>query len=274
MLTPEARARAARFATAEVRRRVFNPMVRPRWIGRSDRFWYPKESAAGLAYVTVDAATGAQAPSFDHAALAGALRDRAGQDVLADRLSLSSLSISEDGTARFAAFGRSWTWDGALTQADLPDHRPGDAVSPDGRWAAFQRGHDLWVREVATGLERPLTEDGTPHYAYAKSPDMNLTSVTLAQKGILLPAAVAWSPDSRRLFTARLDERAVADFPLLQHVPPGGAVRPVVHHMGSRHRTGSWPVLVIVPASPHGTSEPDLLLVAGPGCGPARNLGH
>lgn len=231
MLTPEARARAARFATAEVRRRVFNPMVRPRWIGRSDRFWYPNESAAGLAYVTVDTATGVQAPSFDHAALAGALRDRTGQGVSADRLPLSSLSISEHGTARFAAFGRSWTWDGALTEADLPDHRPGDAASPDGRWAAFRHGHDLWVREVATGLERPLTEDGAPHYAYAKSPDMNLTSVTLAQKGILLPAAVAWSPDSRRLFTARLDERAVADFPLLQHVPPGGAVRPVVHHM-------------------------------------------
>lgn len=231
MLTPQARARAARFAAGEVRRRVFNPMVRPRWIGRSDRFWYPKEGASGLAYMTVDAATGDQAPSFDHAALAGALSDQTGQDVPADRLPLSFLLIDEDGTARFTAFGRSWTWDGALTWAGLPDHRPGDAVSPDGRWAAFCRGCDLWVREVATGSERPLTEDGSPHYAYAKSPDSNLTTVTLAQEGILLPAAVAWSPDSRRLFTARLDERAVADFPLLQHVPPGGVVRPVVHHM-------------------------------------------
>ena len=43
---------------------------------------------------------------------------------------------------------------------------------------------------------------------------------------------------------------------------------------GSRHRKGSWSVLVIMRPSPHGTGEPDLLLAAGPGHGPARTLGH
>ena len=269
MLTSDAQARAARFATAEVRQRVFNPMVRPRWIGCGDQFWYPHESADGIVYVTVDAATGSRAPSFDHAALATALRDNAREDVATGRLPLSSLSITEDGTARFAAFGRAWTWNGTLTQADLPDHRAGDAVSPDGRWAAFRRGHDLWVREIATGAERALTQDGAPHYAYAKSPDMNLTPVTLAQKGILLPAAVAWSPDNRRLFTARLDERAVADLPLLQHVPQGRGVRPVVHHMrfafsGDAHVPLAEPCIVDLAtgAVTRVNVEPEIVFVA------------
>ena len=40
------------------------------------------------------------------------------------------------------------------------------------------------------------------------------------------------------------------------------------------HRTASWPVLVIMRASPHRVGEPDLLLVAGSCRRPARNLGH
>ena len=46
------------------------------------------------------------------------------------------------------------------------------------------------------------------------------------------------------------------------------------HSLGSRHRTGSWPLLLIMLPSLHGLGEPDLLLVAGLDCGPARNLGR
>jgi dipeptidyl-peptidase-4 len=112
-----------------------------------------------------------------------------------------------------------------------PPSAPGETRSPDGKRAAFRRGDDLWVREVGSGAERQLTFDGAPHHAYAKSPDMNLTTVTLARRGITLPAGVLWSPDSSRLFTSRLDEREVADLPLVQHVPDSGSARPVLHTM-------------------------------------------
>ena len=116
MLAADKRARAARFAPAEVRGRVFNPMVRPRWIDGTDWFWYPHESAEGVTCVAVDAATGGRAPF-----------------------------TPEPSPAR--------------------DERPGDNVSPNGRWAAFRRGDDLWARDIATGEERALTNDGAPHYA-------------------------------------------------------------------------------------------------------------
>src|SRR3954470_21137298 len=38
--------------------------------------------------------------------------------------------------------------------------------------------------------------------------------------------------------------------------------------------SGSWPLLVIGPGSPYPGREPTLPLVAGPGFGPARHLGH
>jgi dipeptidyl aminopeptidase/acylaminoacyl peptidase len=122
----------------------------------------------------------------------------------------------------------------ALTAQPEPDP-PGEVRSPDGMHAAFRRGADLWVRELGSGFERQLTLDGVPHHEYAKSPDMNLTTITLARRRIMLPPGVLWSPDSTRLFTSRLDERAVADLPLVQHVPDSGVTRPVLHTIKVAH---------------------------------------
>jgi dipeptidyl aminopeptidase/acylaminoacyl peptidase len=153
------------------------------------------------------------------------------------RLPLDALSIDADDVLRFRAGGWNWAYaNGHCAPAETPDPGlPGEVRSPSGTLAAFRRGHDLWLREVGSGFERQLTFDGAPHHAYAKSSDMNLTTVTLARRGITLPAGVLWSPDSRKLFTSRLDERAVADLPLVQHVPDSGAARPVLHNLKIAH---------------------------------------
>ncbi|HEX3350299.1 MAG TPA: DPP IV N-terminal domain-containing protein, partial [Acetobacteraceae bacterium] len=230
MLSRDLQDRAARFRPAEVRRRLRNPMVRPRWIGDDDRFWYPKETEAGVVFTEVDAATGDRRPAFDHAELAASLAAAAMRAVDAANLPLEDLRIASDGALTFTAFGRAWSWrHGDACKPGLACAGPGEVLSPDGRWAAYRNGHDLWLRETATGATRALTQDGAAHYAYAKSPDMNLTAVTLARRAIVLPAAVLWSPDSRRLFTCRLDERNVPVLPLVQHVPDDGSVRPVLH---------------------------------------------
>ncbi len=187
MLTPERRARAERFLAQNFRPLLYNPQIRPHWIGDTDHFWYRHETTSGATIMIVDAATGVASPAADPAALEAS--------VLA------------------------------------PPARPGETLSPDGTLAAFVRAHDLWLRDTATGAERRLTHDSAAHHAWAKSPDMNLTTVTLQRRGITLPANVLWSPDSRKIFTSRLDERDVLDLPLLQHVPDDGSVRPKLHSM-------------------------------------------
>jgi dipeptidyl aminopeptidase/acylaminoacyl peptidase len=112
-----------------------------------------------------------------------------------------------------------------------PVLRPGETESPNGNVAVFCRDHDLWLRDLAGGVERRLTSDGAPHCAYGASAEMNLTPISLRRRGVVLPANALFSPDGTRVFTSRLDERAVQDFPLLQHVPEDGSVRPLVHHM-------------------------------------------
>ncbi len=112
-----------------------------------------------------------------------------------------------------------------------PALRPGETAAPDGSVAVFCRDHDLWLRDLATDEERRLTTDGAPHNAYGASAEMNLTPISLKRRGVVLPANALFSPDGTRIFTSRLDERDVRDFPLLQHVPEDGSVRPVLHHM-------------------------------------------
>ena len=130
-----------------------------------------------------------------------------------------------------AATGTSTELPEAPTSPDTPPLRPGETAAPDGSVAVFCRDHDLWLHDLATNAERRLTTDGAAHFAYGASAEMNLTPISLKRRGLVLPANVRFSPDGSRLFTSRLDERAVLDFPLLQHVPEDGSVRPILHHM-------------------------------------------
>ncbi|KQU86343.1 hypothetical protein ASD00_31090 [Ensifer sp. Root31] len=107
----------------------------------------------------------------------------------------------------------------------------GETLSPDGKLAAFCRDHNIWLRDTSSGISWPLTTDGVEGFAWGKSPDINLSTITNRRHGIILPAAVTWAPDSSQLFTYHLDERAVAKLPLVQHVPDDGSARPILHEL-------------------------------------------
>jgi dipeptidyl-peptidase-4 len=235
VLTVERRARAERYLASNLRPRIYNPQLRPHWIGETDRFWYRHEAPDGITFTLVDASTGTQREAFDHAAVAAALTADTGLRYEPKRLPIVDLDLTELPDIRLSLPDGRWvrvSHDGAVaSEPQAPARFPGEVRSPDGTLAAFCRDHDLWLRDLATSTETRLTTDGAAHHAYGKSPDMNLTTVTLARRGIKLPANVLWSPDGHKLFTSRLDERAVLDLPLVQHVPDGGGARPVLHMM-------------------------------------------
>jgi len=97
--------------------------------------------------------------------------------------------------------------------------------SPDGRYSCFIRGHDLWLRERASGVERSLTSGGLPHCSYGQLSDTELSTVSYRRS----PSPVGfWSPDSQWFLTHRVDERSLPERAFVQHAPPGGG-RPVLH---------------------------------------------
>ena len=104
---------------------------------------------------------------------------------------------------------------------------PLSVVSPDGRTAVFLKGHDLWARSVEDGREWALTTDGTRDLSYGTGPDAMAQLTLLAQIGLPhMPPVAAWSHDSMKIVTHRLDQRGVREQHLVEDRPAdGGAPR-------------------------------------------------
>ncbi|WP_406400415.1 DPP IV N-terminal domain-containing protein [Streptomyces uncialis] len=110
----------------------------------------------------------------------------------------------------------------AITRID--GHRPAsflDMVSPNGRWAVRLKDHNLWLRDQATGMERPLTTDGEQDHEYGLSPFS--PQVLLGRIGLPhLPPALVWSSDSTRVLTHLTDQRDVRRTHTVDHMPDSG----------------------------------------------------
>lgn len=235
-MTPDALLHRYRRAEAwlpwNMRRLFRNAVLDPYWID-ADRFWWKRETADGWLYEIVHAPSLAAAPAFDHAALAVAFAKAGREDMPASHLPLAWIRPHGGGVDLATAHGR-YRFDGvALTVLPGAPWRDGELPCPDRRFAAVQRGDDLWLRNLADGSERRLTADGEELFGYAASPGSTLEAVTQRRSGRSPLPVVQWSPDSRRLVTHRLDERRVRQVHLLEAAPKDGDAIP---------RAYAWPM--------------------------------
>lgn len=245
-LTREDYVRAERFLSWHIARRIYNDRVEPHWLPGGERFWYANPGRDGREFKLVDPERQSAGPAFDRARLAAALSVASGKQVAPSLLPFAAIELEGGDRLRFvvragparadAGFNvgeQAWTCDLSTytcTKADeQPKAKAGEVASPDGRWAAFVRDHNVWVRPMQGGGEIQLTHDGEADYEYGHPPDSTTTAVTDRISGKPLPVLVLWSPDSRRLATQRLDQRHVRQLHLIQSAPPDDGSRPVLH---------------------------------------------
>jgi dipeptidyl aminopeptidase/acylaminoacyl peptidase len=227
-LTAADYARAEKFMSAGVAALVLKAGVRPAWLP-DERFWYRNTLAEGASeFILVNPARGTRAPAFDHAAVAAALSKASGKTFEGTRLPFNAIEFTTgDKAIRFRAENKTWEYDlraktcrevegGAAPAAPgppgFPGERPGfggapESLSPDGRWTAFIRDDNLWVREVATKKEMQLTTDGVKDFGYAT----DNAGWTRSNRPVL-----TWSPDSKRIATFQQDQRGVGEMYLVE----------------------------------------------------------
>ena len=104
-------------------------------------------------------------------------------------------------TLRFQLDGKFWAYsiknnrlldEGAIPSRgkerhwmEVDDEKEGSPVtSPDGKWTAFIKNDNVYVREVATGKEKQLSQDGTLSNYYS--------------------SYIQWSPDSKSVVSCRI----------------------------------------------------------------------
>ncbi len=176
--------------------------VVPHWVDQTSAFWYVRQTEKGKEYVKVDAASKKRTALFDQQKMAAALTEKAGREINAYNLPLQNcrLNISLD-TLCFQLDGKFWAYsiknnrlldEGAIPPRgkerhwmEVDDEKEGRPVtSPDGKWTAFIKNDNVYVREVATGKEKQLSQDGTLSNYYS--------------------SYIQWSPDSKSVVSCRI----------------------------------------------------------------------
>src|SRR5690348_509480 len=216
--------RAEKFLPGNVRHLVIDGTVNPNWVGKTSRFWYRKEAGGASQFILVDPEKNTVGPAFDQARLAATLSKEMRHPVQPTALPFQSFEFTDDGSAiRFEADNERWTCklaDYTCTREAAPQEDTYERLSPNGRWAAYVKDHNLFLRDTSTGTILQLTRDGIAGYDYA-TPLPTLR--TLVEQGTENPKerpGVFWSPDSSKLVTYRMDSRNAGSFTSLQFVPP------------------------------------------------------
>lgn len=114
--------------------------------------------------------------------------------------------------------------------------------SPDGIYGCVVVDDDLWLHERETGERTRLTIDGAAHNQYARPSETGLSA--LSSRWDATPLGL-WSRDSQWFLTHRIDERALPDQTVLEHVPAGGG-RPRVHQFKYPLPGDALPVATVV----------------------------
>jgi dipeptidyl-peptidase 4 len=96
---------------------------------------------------------------------------------------------------------------GSVPQEKAPDIYSFMIMSPDGKFGAFVRNWNLWIKEVATGKEQQLTTDGIENFGYAT----DNAGWKHSDRAVL-----SWSPDSKKIATFQQDQRHVSTMYLVK----------------------------------------------------------
>ena len=181
---------------------ALNVVDRAGWIEKTSRFWYRKTIKGGYEFEVVDAESLVKKQAFDHQKLAASLSAAAGEKYSALNLPFQTLAFVDNEKAlEFDAGDFKWRCQlvdyscknvgpaarrrGGSPFATPPPPPQEPKPSPDGKWAAFIKNFNVWVRTADKKAEFPLSWEGTEGDAYAW-------------------ASIVWSPDSKKIAAYRI----------------------------------------------------------------------
>lgn len=185
---------------------AINIAERANWIDKTPRFWYRKTVKGGHEFIIVDAEKLSKGPAFDHQKLAEALNKETGEKFTAITLPLTMINFVDNEKAiEFEFRDARWRFDlSSYSLKKVGPARPprGDGwqdvggpppqaastevkSSPDGKWEAFIRNYNVWIRLKDSEEELPLSWDGNEGNYYTFN-------------------SITWSPDSKKIAAYRL----------------------------------------------------------------------
>ncbi|MGE0128832.1 MAG: S9 family peptidase [Blastocatellales bacterium] len=172
----------------------------------------------------VNALTGEAAPLFDAAKMEAAFAKLPGISA-DDAKQIVALTgrrphLSDDRTAVLINYANDLFYykfgsDEAVRLTNTADDEVGEEFSPDGRMVSFVKNYNIYVVDIATQRERSLTLDGNSKLFNGRLDWVYQEE--LYGRGNF--KGYWWSPDASKIVYLQLDESAVKDFTVVDHIP-------------------------------------------------------
>ncbi len=206
---------------------IYKNRVKVNWSSDNSHIWYRNDLAKGeREYILVDVEKGVRKKAFDHGRLAKLLVEAGIKNASAENLALDQLLFDVGkNTVTFRAGGRYFHCDlgtyglkviekPAVPATKSPPespktpeqkrqarYNPSRGNSPDGKWRAFVRDHNLFVASTEGDEEIQLSKDGADKNAY-QTP--------------------YWAPNSNSLFAFRVQPGEPKEVYLVESSPKEG----------------------------------------------------
>ncbi len=179
------------------------------WLDDTFYLQLKQDKKAGIAKVMqVNAVTGEEADYFNYHAY---------DDKLSKDFSLQDAEVHNENYSHFILESKNdlyffSTQTGVLRQLTAnPAKENNPKLSPDGKWVAYTRDHNLFAMNLETGLESQLTADGSD-VIYNGWASWVYYEEILGRESRY--AAFWWSPNSDKIAFLRFDDSKVPQFPL------------------------------------------------------------
>ena len=238
VITADDYQRAESFFSRNIQDLVYGLEVSPQWIEEGRSFWYRINTRQGKRFLIVEPDTKQKENAFDHERLARALSEKTEKTYDAGELPFDSFKFLDKSRNKieFEAEKKIWIADletyEIVTGEKEEQEEKREEVSPDGKYVAFARDNNLFVRSAKTEDEIRLSRSGEPLYAYASGLDWyNLIEGEGGQRPSNFSAR--WSPDSKKIFTQILDLRTARKMYLLNSVEEGYRAKPYSYYRAS-----------------------------------------
>jgi dipeptidyl aminopeptidase/acylaminoacyl peptidase len=218
-------------ARSQQERRIqgyYKARITPNWFSDNTCFWYRNDLKGNTReFILVNAEKGIRRKAFDHKKLAAALSQAAGTDYSANQFPFERIELSDNlKELRFTVNRTTWICDltsYTCSRTDETESQPSTEPteqgsrsgrqrgrgrrrsqsmdSPDGKWTAFVKDNNLFIRRKDTDEAIQLSTDGTEGNAYGR---------------------FSWAPDSGTLAAFRIKPGDNKEVYLIESSPEGG----------------------------------------------------
>jgi len=152
---------------------AFNLLTNAYWFKNNSGIWFVAYSKNQKTYKTVSFKKKKVEDLFDHQRFAYSLSELVGEDIKSSDLSLSNIERLANEDLLFRYKGKGYILDIKSYEISLVEKEnqkrndPFESKSPDGKWIAYSKNYNLYIRSTETDREYQLSTRGKKGYEYA-----------------------------------------------------------------------------------------------------------